>query len=158
MPFGLKNANATYQRLMKNTFKPLIGRMMKVYIDDIVVKSGTRAEHVQHLEETFRLMQAYNMKLNLAKCVFCIKVGKFLGFMVTQRGIEVNLDQIKTILETLAPSTKKELQRLTGCLAALGHFITGFIDKLRHFFLMLRGASTFGWTDECRQTFEVVKL
>ena len=63
---------------------------MEVYIDDIIVKNGTRDEHVQHLEETFCLMRAYNMKLNLAKCIFGVSVEQFLGFMVTQRGIEVN--------------------------------------------------------------------
>ena len=85
MSFGLKNAGATYQRLMKNIFKPLIGHTMEVYIDDIVVKNKTRSEHAQHLEETFHLMKMYNMKLNPAKCVFGFNTSKFLGFMVTQR-------------------------------------------------------------------------
>ena len=117
---------------------------MEVYIDDIIVKNGTRDEHVQHLEETFCLMRAYNMKLNLAKCTFGVCVGKFLGFMVTQRGIEVNPNKIKVVLETLAPSSKKELQHLTGCLVAFQLFIACFTDKLRPFFLTLNGASTFG--------------
>ena len=73
---------------------------MEGYIDDIVVTSETQVEHIQHLEETFRLMWAYNMKLNLAKCTFGASTGKFLGFMVTQRGIEVNIAQIKAVLET----------------------------------------------------------
>ena len=81
--FGLKNVGATYQRLMTQIFKPLIGRIVEVYIDDIVVKNETQAEHVQHLEEAFRLMRTYNMKLNPTKCAFNISVGQFLGFMVT---------------------------------------------------------------------------
>ena len=84
------------------------------------------------------------MKLNLAKCTFGVCVGKFLGFMVTQRGIEVNPNKIKVVLETLAPSSKKELQHLTGCLVAFQLFIACFTDKLRPFFLTLNGASTFG--------------
>ncbi|RVW84972.1 hypothetical protein CK203_039536 [Vitis vinifera] len=95
--------------LMTQIFKPLIGRTVEVYIDNIVVKSETRAEHAQHLEEAFCLMQAYNMKLNPAKCAFDVSVGKFLGFMVTQRGIEVNSAQMKVVLETLASNKKKEL-------------------------------------------------
>ena len=75
-------------------------------------------------------MRPYNMKLNLAKCVFNINAGKFLGFMVTQRGIEVNPAQVKTVLETPTPSNKKELQRLTSHLAVLGHFIACLINKL----------------------------
>ena len=100
MSLKLKNVGVTYQRLMMKIFKPLICRTVEVYIDDIVVKSETQVEHIQHLEETFRLMQAYNMKLNPAKCVFGASTGKFLRFMVTQRGIEVNLAQIKAVLET----------------------------------------------------------
>lgn len=81
------------------------------------------------------------MKMNPVKCAFGVSVGKFLGFMVTQRGIEVNPDQIRVVLETPAPSRKKELQRLTDCLAVLGHFIARFTNKLRFFFLILKGAS-----------------
>ena len=109
MPHGLKNADATYQRLMTKIFKPLIGHTVEMYIDGIVVKSKTREEHTHHLQEVFHLMRRYNMKLNPSKCVFGVSADKFLGFMVTERGIEVNLDQIKAIIETPTPSNKKEL-------------------------------------------------
>ena len=82
---------------------------MEAYIDDIVVKCRTQGEHAQHLEEIFHLMWAYNMKFNLTKCTFGVSAGKFLRFMVTQRGIEVNPDQIRVVLETPIPSSKKEL-------------------------------------------------
>ena len=107
MSLKLKNVGVTYQRLMMKIFKPLICRTVEVYIDDIVVRSKTQVEHVQHLEETFHLMRAYNMKLNPAKCAFGISVGKFLGFMVTQRGFEVNPTQIEVVLETPPQATKK---------------------------------------------------
>ena len=84
MSFGLKNARATYQRLMTKIFESLIGRTVEAYIDDVVVKSRTRIEHAQHLEEIFPLMREYNMKLNPAKCTFGVNANKFLGFMVTQ--------------------------------------------------------------------------
>ena len=109
------------------------------------------------MEEVFHLLRKYDMKLNPSKCTFGVSVGKFLGFMVTQRGIEVNLDQIKVVIETSAQSSKKELQRLTGRLVALGHFIARFMDKLRPFFLMLKGADTIGWTEDCQSTFEEIK-
>ena len=83
MPFGLKNADTSYQRLMTKIFKPLINQIVEVYIDDIVVKSKTWIEHIQHLEKAFRLMRAYNIKLNPSKCAFGINARKFLGFMVT---------------------------------------------------------------------------
>ena len=100
-------------------------------------------------------MWAYNMKLNPIECVFGVSVGKFLGFMVTQRGIEVNPVQVKSVLKTLVPNNKKEV--LIGCLVALGHFIAYFTDKLWPFFLTLKGASMFGRTDECKQAFEAIK-
>lgn len=153
MSFGLKNASATYQRLITKIFKPLIDRTMEVYIDDIVVTNKTYSEHAQHLEETFHLMMVYNMKLNPTKCAFGVSAGKFLGFMVTQREIKVNPDQIKVILEMPAPSSKKELQCLTSRLAALGRFIVHFINKLRPFFLTPNGASAIGWMDEYGRTF-----
>ena len=96
MSFGLKKAGATYQRLMTKIFKPLIGRTIEVYIDDIVVKSRTKGEHDQHLEEVFHLLREYDMKLNPSNCAFGVSVEKFLGFMVTQRSIEANPNQIKS--------------------------------------------------------------
>lgn len=109
MPFRLKNVGATYQRLITKIFKPLIGNIIKGYIDDIVVKSKTQSEHVHHLQEVFQLLRKYGMKLNSAKCAFDMSSGKFLGYMVIQRGIEVNPDKIKAIVDMLAPKNKKKL-------------------------------------------------
>lgn len=97
------------------------------------------------------------MKFNPTKCVFRVNAGKFLGSVVTQRGIEVNLDQIKAVMETSAPSCKNELQRLTGHLTALGCFIARFTNKLNPFFLTLKGASAIGWTIDCELVFEKIK-
>lgn len=96
---------------------------MEVYIDNIVVKSKTWSEHAQLLEKIFLLIRTYNIKLNLTKCVFGVNAGKFLGFMVTQRGIEVNPHQTKVILKTPTPSRKNELQHFTSRLVTLGRFI-----------------------------------
>ncbi|KAL6327271.1 hypothetical protein AAG906_017828 [Vitis piasezkii] len=128
MPFGLKNVGATNQRLMTKIFKPLVGRTVE-----------------------------YGMKLNPSKCAFGVSAGKFLGFMVSQRGIEVSPDQVKAVMETPPPRSKKELQRLTGKLVALGRFIALFTNELRPFFLMLRKAGTTGWTDSCQSAFEKIK-
>nr|CAN66354.1 hypothetical protein VITISV_004958 [Vitis vinifera] len=157
MPFGLKNAGATYQRLMTKIFKPLIGRSVEVYIDDIVVKRKTREQHILHLQEVFYLLRKYGMKLNPSKCAFGVSAGKFLGFMVSQRGIEVSPDQVKAVMETPPPRNKKELQRLTDKLVALGRFIARFTDELRPFFLAIRKAGTHGWTDNCQNALERIK-
>ena len=97
------------------------------------------------------------MKLNPSKCAFGVSVGKFLGFMVSQRGIEVSPDQVKAVMETPPPRSKKELQRLTGKLVALGLFIARFTDELRSFFLAIRKARANGWTDSCQNAFEKIK-
>ena len=157
IPFGLKNVGATYQRLMTKIFKPLIDQTMEVCIDDIVMKSRIQSEHAQHLEETFHLMRTYNMRLNPTKYAFGVSTGKFLGFMVTQKGIQVDSNKIKIVIETLVPSSKKELQHLTSHLAALGCFIACFTDKLRSCFLTLKGVSATDWRNECGWALDEVK-
>ena len=129
---------------MTKIFKPLVGRTVEVYIDDIVVKSKTQGEHALHLQEVFHLLRKYGMKLNPAKCAFGVSAGKFMGFMVSQRGIEVSPNQVKAVMETPPPRSKKELQRLTGKLVALERFIARFTDELRLFFLAIRKAGTNG--------------
>ena len=107
MSFGIKNVGATYQRLVTKMFKPILGKTMDVYIDDMLVKSKERPDHAENLQETFELLWAYRMKLNPSKCAFGVNASRLLGFMVTQRGIEANPDQLKTILDSSAPSSRK---------------------------------------------------
>ena len=153
MPFGLKNVGATYQRLVTKMFRSLLGSTMEVYIDDMLVKSKQRQDHVTHLQKVFDILRKYGMKLNQLKCAFGVNAGNFLGFMVTQRGIEANPLQLKTILQSPAPSSKKEIHKLTGRLAALGRFISRFTDRLKPFFTTLKGASRTAWGEECDQAF-----
>ena len=109
MPFGLKNEGVTYQRLVNKIFKPLIGRTMEVYVDDIITKSKSPDEHVKHLEETFGLLRKYKMKLNPKKCAFGVGLGKFFGFMVSHRGIEANLKKIQAIVGMRSSCNLKEI-------------------------------------------------
>ena len=118
MSFRLKNVGATCQRLVTKTFRPLLGKTMEVYIDDMLVKSKEHRDHVKHVQEAFKLLRTYGKKLNPSKCTFGVSAGRFLGFMVTQRGIEANPAQLKAILESPAPDSRKEVQQLTGRLAA----------------------------------------
>ena len=83
MPFGMKNTRVTYQRMVTNIFRPLIGKSMEVYIDDMLVKSKERPDHTRHLQETFELLRRHSMKLNPLKCVFDVSSCKFMGFMIT---------------------------------------------------------------------------
>uniref|UniRef100_A0A2N9J6Z4 Integrase catalytic domain-containing protein n=1 Tax=Fagus sylvatica TaxID=28930 RepID=A0A2N9J6Z4_FAGSY len=155
MPFGLKNAGGTYQRVMNRMFHDQIGRNVEVYVDDMLVKSKEEDGHLDDLRETFQTLRKYQMKLNPSKCAFGVYSGKFLSFVVSQRGIEANLDKIKAILEMQPPKSTKEVQRLTGRVAALNRFMSRSIDKCLPFFKTLKKA--FEWTDECQQAFEELK-
>ena len=147
MPFGLKNAGATYQRLMNIMFAPQIGRNVQVYMNDMLVKSQREEDYLEDLRETFDTLHSYNMKLNPGKCTFGVTAGKFLGFMVSQRGIEANPDKIRAIMEMKPPRNVKEVQSLNGKVAALNRFVSMAIDKCLPFFRTLK--KSFEWTDEC---------
>ena len=132
MPYGLKNAGATYQRLVNKMFHDQIGRNVEVYVDDMLVKSKENEDHLTDLKETFQALRTYNMKLKPEKCAFGVSSGKFLGFMVSQRGIEANPDKIKAILEMSPLTTVKEVQSLTGKVTALNRFVSNYhLDKYK---------------------------
>ena len=156
MPFGLKNAGATYQRLVNHMFCPQIGQNVEVYVDDMLVKSLDKGKHLDNLQETFDTLRWYNMKLNPSKCAFGVALGKFLEFMVSHRGIEANLEKIKAILDMKSPQNIKEVQSLTGRVAALNRFVSKATDKCLPFFRVLKKA--FEWTDECQKAFQDLKM
>ena len=114
MPFGLKNAGTTYQRLMDRVLAPMIGRNMQAYVDDMVVTSQVKDQHIADLEVLFTTVTMYRLKLNPEKCVFGVEAGKFLGFLLTERGIEANPEKCTTIIAMRSPISVKEVQQLTG--------------------------------------------
>ena len=99
MPFGIKNIGATYQRLVDKMFSKQIGRNMEMYVDDMLVKSKEEIAYLDNLKETFTTLKQYQMKLNPSKCAFGVASGKFLGFMVFQKGIEANPEKVRAILD-----------------------------------------------------------
>src|ERR1700733_4265235 len=107
MPFGLRNAGATYQRVMNALFKKKIGKIMEVYVDDMLVKSLHSSSHITDLSEAFAILRANGMSLNPTKCAFGVKGGKFLGFMVTKRGIEANPEKIQALIDMRSPTKPK---------------------------------------------------
>ena len=155
MPFGLKNAGATYQRLMNRMFVSQIGRNVQVYVDDMLVKSQREEDHLEDLRETFDTLRSYNIKLNQGKCAFGVTARKFLGFMVSQREIEANPDKIWAIIKMKPLRNVKEVQSLNGNVAALNRFVSRATDKCLPFFRTLK--KSFEWTDECQQAFEELK-
>ena len=158
MPFGLNNARATYQRLENEIFAKLFGKSMEVYVDNMLVKSLQAKLHIKHLEETFQMLSWYKMKLNLTKCAFGVALGKFLGFMVHNRGIEANPEKIQALLDMKSPVKIKDVQSLTGKIVALNRFIARAMDRNLPFFKALKRGAEFAWTDECEQSFQELKV
>ena len=132
---------------MNKMFTQQIGRNVQVYVDDMLVKSRREEDYLEDLKETFNTLRSYNMKLNPGKCAFGVTVGKFLGFMLSQRGIEANLDKIWAIMEMAPPRNVKEVQSLNRKIVALNRFVSRAIDKCLPFFRMLK--RSFEWTAEC---------
>lgn len=157
MPFVLKNAGATYQRLMDKIFMGQAGRNIEVYVDDILVKSREKSCLIPDLEETFSTLRKYGVKLNPAKCTFGVKSGKFLGFMVMERGIEVNPVKVQAIVDMSSPASIRDVQKLTGKIAALSRFISQSAHRSHPFFRVLRKVQKFGWTDDCEKSFQELK-
>ena len=137
-------------------FRPQIGRNVEVYDEDMLVKSLDKGSHLDNLQETFETLRRYKMKLNPSKCAFGVSSGKFLGFMVSQRRIEANPDKIQTILNMEPPKNIREVQSLTGRVAALNRFVSKATDKCLPFFKVLRKA--FEWTDQCQKAFQDLKV
>ena len=137
MSFGLKNASATYQRLMDQIFKHQIRRNVEVYMDDMVIESHTIAQHVADLEEVFGEIHKYDMRLNPERCTFGVGRGKFLGYTITHQGIEANLDKCTTILKMHSPTNIQEVQKLNSRLASLSRFLSKHAEKVKSFYKLL---------------------
>ena len=121
-------------------FKKQIGVTMEVNVDDIMVKGKQRSDHIRNLTETFNILRKYKMKLNPTKCTFGVSSGRFLGYLVTQRGIEAHPKQIQAILEMKSPTTLKEIQSLIGRAAALNRFLSWSTDRCKPFFKAIKRA------------------
>lgn len=134
-----------------------MGRNVKAYIDDVVIKSKLALDHAADLREMFDNLRRACIKLNPEKCTFGATRGKLLGYLVSKRGIEANPEKIKAITDMGSPHTPKEVHRVTGRLASLSRFLTRSAENCLPFFAVLRGASPFRWTPECQQALDSLK-
>ncbi|KAJ9678147.1 hypothetical protein PVL29_022899 [Vitis rotundifolia] len=140
MSFGLKNAGATYQRAATTLFHDMMHRDVEVYVDDMIVKSRDRSDHLAALERFFERIRQFRLRLNPKKCTFGVTSGKLLGYMVSGRGIEVDLDKIRAILDMPAPRTEREVR-----------------DICEPIFLLLRKSQPTVWDDQCQRAFERIR-
>ncbi|KAM2886241.1 hypothetical protein COP2_013329 [Malus domestica] len=139
-------------------FAKQIGKNLEVYVDDMLVKCKHADQHITNLSETFTILKRHRMRLNPNKCSFGVGSKKFLRFMISQRGIEANLEKIKAILDMKELVTSKDIQNLTGKVAALTRFISKATDICAPFFKALKGTKKYiTWIDECAEAFKNLK-
>ena len=157
MPFGLKNAGTTYQRMATALLHEMMHKEVEVYVDEMIVKSATRGEHIANLRKFFERIKKYNLRLNPNKCTFGVTVGKLLGHMVISRGIKVDPITIKAILEMPSPNTEKEIRGFLGRLQYIGRFIARLTTTCEPIFRLLKKGEPKEWTEDCEKAFEAVK-
>ncbi|GJZ37757.1 reverse transcriptase domain-containing protein [Tanacetum coccineum] len=160
MPFGLKNAGATYQRLVDKVFSHQIGRNLEAYVDDMVIKSTFEKEILKDMQETFKRFQSINMKLNPKKCSFGVEEGSFLGHLITKHGIKANPSKVKAVTDLDQPRTLKDIQSLNSKLAALSRFLSKGEERSLAFFKVLKGCKdkkNIQWTTEADKALEKMK-
>ncbi|KAM1666584.1 hypothetical protein ACFX2K_046163 [Malus domestica] len=157
MPFGLKNAGATYQRVMQNIFNDMLHKNVECYVDDVVVKTKKRSDHLKDLRVVFERLRKYNLKMNPLKCAFGVTSGKFLGFIVKHRGIEVDQSKIKAIQSMPEPRNLHELKSLQGWLTFIRRFISNLAGRCQPFSRLMKKDVPFVWDEACHNAFESIK-
>ncbi|KAE8716368.1 PCF11P-similar protein 4 [Hibiscus syriacus] len=157
IPFGLKNAGATYQRAMVTLFHDMMHKEIEVCVDDMIAKSQTEEEHVKVLRKLFLRLRKYQLKLNPAKCTFGATSGKLLGFVVSENGIEIDPDKVKAILELPPPRTQKEVRGFLGRLNYIARFISQLTEKYDPIFRLLRKQNPGEWDNSCQECFDRIK-
>jgi hypothetical protein len=154
---GLKNVGSTFSRLTKRVLEGQFGHNIFTYVDDIVVISKNKEDHLTDLAETFANMRDARLRLNPEKCVFGVRQEKILGYLVLHRGIEANPTKIQAIINMTPPQSTRDVQRLTGRLAALNRFISKSAERSLPFLKTLCGAKDFAWGPEQAAAFESLK-
>jgi hypothetical protein len=157
MPEGLKNAGSTFSHLTKTVLESQVGCNIFTYVDDIVVASKNKEDHLADLTETFANMWDARLHLNHKKCIFGVRQGKILGYLVSHRGIEANPTKIQAIINMTPSQSTRDVQRLTGRLAALNRFISKSVEQSIPFLKTLRGAKDFTWEPEQAAAFASLK-
>jgi hypothetical protein len=159
MTFGLKNAGATYQRAMNYIFHELIGKIVEIYIDDVVVKSKGYQEHLQDLRATLECAKRNGIRMNPHKCVFGLSASQFLGFMVHEKGIEVGQKHFDAIDKAVPPTTKAKLHSLISKINFIRRFISNLSARILPFsaLLKLKSDQEFRWNNEQQKAIEEIK-
>ena len=156
MPIGLKNVGATYQRAASTLFHDMMHRDVEVYVDDMIVKSRDRADHLAALQRFFERIRKFRLRLNPEKCTFGVTSGKLLGHIVNERSIEVDPKKIKAILDMPTPRNEKEIRGFLSRLQYISRFIARLTDICEPIFRLLRKNQPTVWNNDCQCAFEKI--
>jgi hypothetical protein len=158
MSFGLKNAGATYQHAIQESLeKEIQDELVEAYVDDVVVKTKESYSLIDDLTCTFAALNQYQWKLNPKKCIFSVPSGILLGNVINRDGIRPNPEKVQAVLNMKRPANVKDVQKLTGCMAALSQFLSRFGDKGLPFFKLLKAGEKFEWLEEADIAFTQLK-
>jgi hypothetical protein len=156
MPFGLTNAPSMFMRVMTQTLKPYLGRCVVVYFDDILVFSQRRDEHLQHLKQILQVLRQEKFYANFNKCFFLQPKTHFLGFIISQQGVEVDPEKVRAILEWPEPQSFFEVRSFHGLATFYRRFIHTFSTIMAPITECLK-AKVFKWTPAANAAFQLIK-
>ncbi|KAL0546951.1 hypothetical protein IC582_016870 [Cucumis melo] len=157
MPFGLKNAGATYQCAMQRIFDDVLHKHVECYVDNLIVKSKKKCDHLKDLKLVLDHFRKYELRMNPLKCAFDVTSRKFLGFIVRHRGIKVDHSKIDAIQKMPSPKNLHELRRLQGRLAYIRRFISNLAGRCQPFQKLMRKDAVFDWDQSCQNAFDSIK-
>ena len=157
MPFGLTNAGATFQRAMDIAFKGLLNKFVVVYLDDIIVYSKIRKEHIPHLKAIFERCRRYGISLNPKKIIFSMEEGTMLGFVISLEGMTIDPGRVQSIKAIVLPHNKKAMQSFLGKINFVRRFISDFVEIVKPLQKMIKKDSNFKWKKERKEAFEKIK-
>jgi len=157
IPFGLKNTRATYQRAMNAIFHEHIRKTVECYVDDMVVKSCAKGNHIADLKTVFNIIRAYQLKMNPTKLFLGVASDKFLGFVVTSKGIYLDPEKVCAVQQMQPPRNLRELRGLQRRLAYVRRFISNLSERCQPFTKLMKKGVSFIWDDACQQAFEEIK-
>ncbi|KAL4022918.1 hypothetical protein IC575_016664 [Cucumis melo] len=157
MPFGLKNAGATYQCAMQKVFNDMLYKYVECYVDDLVVKSKKRQDNLKDLLVVFDCLRKYQLRMNPLKCAFGVTSGKFLNFIVRDRGIEIDQSKIDVIQKMSRPMSLHDLRSLQGRLTYIRRFISNLAGRCQPFQKLMRKGENFVWDEVFQNAFDSIK-
>lgn len=158
LPFGLKNAATSFQRLMEHVLRDLKEKCCMIYIDDVVIYSKDEQEHFKHIQQVFHCLSKADLTLNMKKCNFIQKSLKFFGHLVSGDGIRTDPDKVSAIRLFPTPQSLKEVQRFLGLAGWYHRFIPNFSEKAAPLHALKQKNTTWIWSEQCQQSLDLLKM